>query len=562
MTGRNLPYGKKLSKGKDMALVVNSNIPALSAKNSIARSEADLATAMERLASGKRINSAADDAAGLAISERMQTQIRGFNQAARNVNDAISMVQSVDGALGEITDALQRMRELAVQAVNASNTSMDRIALQNEVSAMVEQVNLTAGSTRFNGMSLLNGSFQGRQVQAGASAGEVIGIGFDSARADDLGMYYVQTSLTASEDGATDLGDLFYDNGSNSAAEYAPPNGADADNSMEEATLSIAVRGARQSDLTDTDFESAALVYIDQYDEASDVVSKINASGAGVRAYAETEVQIQLDTVESTSIADADDVSLDVASVTISLGSGQRAGAYTTFTIGSGALEDKATFATRLAAEVNATTSIHGITATVDPEGGETVSLLQGEGRDIKMFADLYETNEASFTVKEKEIDGNTTAFEADDVVAATTSDFAFVQAGQVTIYSGTEFQVNDTDDTDNFDTVTTNKANLGGVDLTTQAGARYALALIDSAIEAVSSQRAVSGALQNRMELSVQGLQIAAENQSAAYSRVVDADYAAESSNLAKNQILQQVSTAMLAQANAMPQVALSLIQ
>ena len=165
------------------------------------------------------------------------SQIKGFNQAIRNVNDGVSMVQSVDGALGEITDALQRMRELAVQAVNGSNTAMDRIALQNEVSALIEQVNLTARSTRFNGMSLLNGNFTGREIQAGASVGESIGIAFDSARADDLGMYYVQTSLTAAVTSATDLGDLFYDNGSVQFGEFGPPNGTDADNSMEEAIV-------------------------------------------------------------------------------------------------------------------------------------------------------------------------------------------------------------------------------------------------------------------------------------------------------------------------------------
>ena len=231
-----------------MALVVNTNLAALTAANNTARAESGLRTAMERLSSGQRINSASDDAAGLAISERMQTQIRGFNQAIRNVNDGVSMVQSVDGALGEITDSLQRMRELAVQAVNGSNTAMDRIALQNELSSLVEQINLTAGSTRFNGMSLLNGNFTGREIQAGASVGETIGVGFGSARADDLGMYFVETSLTAAVTSAASLDDIFFDNGSVQFAEFGPPIGTSADNSMEESTLSIAVKGGRQSD--------------------------------------------------------------------------------------------------------------------------------------------------------------------------------------------------------------------------------------------------------------------------------------------------------------------------
>jgi len=544
-----------------MALVVNTNLAALTAANNTTRAESGLRTAMERLSSGQRINSASDDAAGLAISERMQTQIRGFNQAIRNVNDGVSMVQSVDGALGEITDSLQRMRELAVQAVNGSNTAMDRIALQNELSSLVEQVNLTAGSTRFNGMSLLNGNFTGREIQAGASVGETIGVGFDSARADDLGMYFVETSLTAAVTSAASLDDIFFDNGSVQFAEFGPPIGTSADNSMEESTLSIAVKGGRQSDLTDTSFESAALVYIDQYDEASDVVAKVNASGAGVKAYAETEVQMQLDTVETTNVVDSDDPTSSVAQVTITLGSGQRAGAYTSFTVGSGALQDKVTFAAAVAAEVNASTGIHGITATVDAEGGESLTLFQSEGRDIKLFADFTDNSEASITIAEKEIDGNTDAMDADEIISGT-ADFGFVQAGQVTFYSGSEFQLQDTDDSDNFDSENTRVENLGGVDLTKTSTARRALAIIDAAIEAIGAQRATAGALQNRFELSVQGLTVASENQTAAYSRIVDADYAAESSALAKNQILQQVSTAMLAQANAMPQVALSLIQ
>jgi len=544
-----------------MALVVNTNLAAMNAANNTARAESGLRTAMERLSSGQRINSAADDAAGLAISERMQTQIRGFNQAIRNVNDGVSMVQSVDGALGEITDALQRMRELAVQAVNGSNTAMDRIALQNELSSLTEQINLTAGSTRFNGMSLLNGNFTGREIQAGASVGETIGVAFDSARADDLGMYFVETSLTAAVTSASGLDDIFFDNGSVQFAEFGPPNGATADNSMEEAHLSIAVRGGRQSDLSDSSFESAALVYIDQYDEASDIVAKVNASGAGVKAYAETEIQVALTAVETTNVVNSDDPTATVAQVTITLGSGQRAGGYTSFTIGSGALEDKATFAAAMAAEVNASTGIHGITATVDPESGESLSLFQAEGRDIKMFADFTDNSESGLVIYEKEIDGNTDALDADPIIDST-ADFGMVQAGQVTFYSGSEFQLQDTDDTDNFDSENTRIENLGGVDLTRTSTARRALAIIDAAIEAIGAQRATAGALQNRFELSIQGLTVASENQSAAYSRIVDADYAAESSALAKNQILQQVSTAMLAQANAMPQVALSLIQ
>jgi len=546
-----------------MALVVNTNIAAISSRNYANESGNDMQSAMERLSSGKRINTASDDAAGLSISERMQAQIRGFNQAIRNVNDGISMVQAVDGALAEITDSLQRMRELAVQAVNGSNSASDRIALQNELSSLIEQINMTANSTRFNGMSLLNGEFGGRTIQAGASVGETVGLGFSGAKADDLKMYQARTSLTASTTVSSGLDELFYDNESVQFAEFGAPGGSSADNSIEEATLSINVRGGRETDLSGTVGQSGALLYIDQYDEASTIAAKVNASDAGVRAFAKTEVQIGLTTAESTDTVDSDDPTSTVGSATFTLGSGQRAGAYTSFTIGSGNLEDKALFAARFAEEVNATSNVHGITATIDPDSGESVTLIQAEGRDIKMFADMNAAT-AVVTVKEAEIDGDNTAMEADSIIASTANtDFGFVQAGEVTFYSGTDFSIEEVGTTtSNFDTTTTSAINLGGADVTNAVTARSAIALIDSALEAVAVQRSEVGAMENRFEITASGLAVASEKQSAAYSRIVDADFAAESSRLARAQILQQVSTAMLAQANAMPQVVLSLIQ
>ena len=544
-----------------MALVVNTNIAALTAKSNITRSEADLSTAMERLSSGKRINSAADDAAGLAMATRMDSQIRGFNQAIRNVNDGISMVQAVDGALGEINDALQRMRELAVQSVNGSNTSLDRLALQNEFASLAEQINLTAASTRFNGMSLLNGAFVGREIQAGASVGESIGVGFENARADALGMYYAQTGLGSNSTAATTLDAMFFDNTNAVIIEKGALTGS-YDNGVVEAKISLAVKGTRPVDLTGTVGENGSMLYVDAKEEASTTAAKINASGTDIRAYAETTVQVQLTAAESANIVTATDSTADVAAVTVTLGSGQRAGAYTSFTIGSGALEDEAGFAIALAAEVNASSGVHGITAAVDAEDGKTVLLTQAEGRDLKAFFDFKDSTDAAIEVRQKEVDGDKTAFDADTIQAASTTDFSITVAGQVTMYSGTEFTLKAISGTANFDTEVVNKHNLGGADLTSAAGARASIALIDASIEGIANQRANSGALQNRLSLAAQGLTIASENQSAAYSRIVDADFASESSSLAKNQILQQVSTAMLAQANAMPQVALSLIQ
>ena len=173
-----------------MALTINTNVASLNAQRNLSRSQGDLATSMERLSSGLRINSAKDDAAGLAISDRMTSQIRGLNQATRNANDGISLAQTAEGAMQESTNILQRMRELAVQAANATNSAADRSALQAEVNQLKTEMNRIANSTTFNGLKILDGSFVSQQFQVGPNPNETIGFSIKSMAADDLGRYY------------------------------------------------------------------------------------------------------------------------------------------------------------------------------------------------------------------------------------------------------------------------------------------------------------------------------------------------------------------------------------
>lgn len=172
-----------------MALTINTNVASLNAQRNLSGSQSALGTAMQRLSSGLRVNSAKDDAAGLAISNRMTSQIRGLNQAVRNANDGISLAQTAEGALQETTNLLQRMRELAVQSSNDTNSSEDRASLQAEVSQLIEELDRIASTTKFNGRGLLNGSTNAAQFQVGADANQTISITIAQVSAGALGNY-------------------------------------------------------------------------------------------------------------------------------------------------------------------------------------------------------------------------------------------------------------------------------------------------------------------------------------------------------------------------------------
>ena len=193
-----------------MAQVISTNIASLNAQRNLNKSQSALSTSLQRLSSGMRINSAKDDAAGLAISERFTAQIRGLNQAVRNSNDGISLAQTAEGSLGEVTNNLQRIRELSVQSANATNSSSDRAAMQQEVSQLVSEINRVASQTNFNGVKLLDGSFTSQAFQVGANVGETIslssivdatkgGLGLDDGTSTVAGTAVTGTALAAGD---------------------------------------------------------------------------------------------------------------------------------------------------------------------------------------------------------------------------------------------------------------------------------------------------------------------------------------------------------------------------
>ena len=396
-----------------MASTINTNVQSLNAQRNLGVSQNSLATSMQRLSSGLRINSAKDDAAGLAIAERMGTQVRGINQAARNANDGVSMAQTAEGALGTIGNNLQRIRELAVQSRNATNSDGDRSAMNSEVQQLKQEIQRVAEQTDFNGTKLLDGSFKNQAFQVGANQGQTINISqIANANINDLGDW--KSAVTpASVTGVKPLG-------TGNPADFAA--------------------------ITGTDFE----------------ITGTNADGSA-----------------GTSTA-------------IVVGAATNAGERTTALVNA----------------INAQTHNTNVTASV-----------------VNGALSLQSTT-GNFTLTGAAIETG--------LAPATTANFA---AG-------------------------TGKTGFAALDISTTDGADNAILAMDAAIKSVNSSRADLGAIQNRFSSVVDNLNTNSENISASRSRIMDADFAQETANLSRSQILQQAGTAMVAQANQLPQGVLSLLR
>ena len=398
-----------------MAMSINTNVVSINAQRNLSLSGSSLSTSMQRLSSGLRVNSAKDDAAGLAIAERMSTQVRGLAVASRNANDGISLAQTAEGALGKVGDMLQRMRELAVQSSNATNSKSDREALQAELSQLRDEVDRVAKTTTFNGQKVLDGTFTGGVFQVGANAGDNITVGsLVNAKVSDLG-----------------------------ASSYGKAEIAGVATVKTEAQASIS---------------------------AGDVTIKITGAD-GVQH----EATIKKDT-----------------NVT----------------------EDEALG--KVIAAINSKTADTGVTA-----------FLSEDKSKIELRA------------TENKADGDDIAKVAIDTGSSVAA--ADITAGSAAAAGGKGIQ---------------------DINIDTQAGAWEALQRIDGAIKKVNAARGDLGAIQTRFEKSVENIDIMSENLSAARGRITDTDFAKETANLSRTQILQQAGTAMVAQANQLPQNVLSLLR
>jgi flagellin len=492
-----------------MPQIINSNIPSLNSQRNLNRTQSDLATSLQRLSSGLRINSAKDDAAGLAISERMTSQIRGQDQARRNANDGISLAQTAEGALQSASDVLQRIRELAVQSANATNSASDRAALNQEVSQLSAELDRIAASTEFNGQKLLDGSFTAAQFQVGANANQTILATSANFRTTAYGNYRVGSVVASA---GNPVGDLV----TGSTANAIATSGA-ATNRV--AGGNITLNGSLGSATVTAAAGASAKTVAGQINNQSGVT--------GVSASALTEATTSFAASGSYSISIVSD---NTTAVTIA------------FTLSA------ATGTDQLAAAVNSFNEVSsktGVTARVD-NSGSSITLISQTGNNISL------TNGASSA-------GTVTV-----AGGAAATGGTIVVTGALTLDSDKSFNVTAANTTDFFNSASSASQlqKVSDLDVSSVFAANRSLSIVDSALAGVASQRAKYGALQSRFEITIVNLQTSAENLSASRSRIRDADFAAETAALSRAQVLQQAGTAMLSQANALPQNVLRLLQ
>ena len=482
-----------------------TNVASLNAQRNLSQSGSALATSLQRLSSGLRINSAKDDAAGLAISERFTAQIRGIDQAARNANDGISLAQTGEGALGSAGSILQRIRELAVQSVNATNSAADRAALNNEVAQLAAELDRIASTTSFNGQLLLDGS-NSSTYQVGANAGEVITVSTTNFRTDQYGNHRMG-AITAGTAGATSA-DLM----AGSSLATLQTTGSSA-NRVAGGTVTI--NGA---------LGTAAITYI-AGTSAKAVAQQVNnnVASTGVTATAKTECDMTGMSANATYSFTITSNNTTALSINFSTGAISSDG----LASGVNAINDKS--------------AQTGVTAKVNA-AGTGITLLNSSGENITIAR-----------VTGNSIIGNSSLSTGTAIIS-----------GQLNLDSDKSFGVTTPNSTDFFTatSVSSSLQKTSQVDVGSVDAANRTIALVDGALQAVNGMRAKYGAVQSRFELTVANLKTASENLSASRSRIRDADFALETANLTRNQILQQAGTAMLAQANALPQTVLTLLK
>ncbi|MBW3138141.1 flagellin [Ferrimonas balearica] len=466
-----------------MAITVNTNVTSMTAQRNLNTSNANLQQSMERLSSGLRINSAKDDAAGLQISNRLTSQVRGLDVAMRNANDGISIAQTAEGAMQESTNILQRMRDLSLQSANGSNSAEDRTAMQKEISALQTELTRIAETTAFGGQQLLDGSFGSQSFQVGSNANETIGVSLSNVSADSLG--YQQIDSAGSAAGAD-----IANNGNGSFG-----------------------LGATAGDITVAGRDGKVDITLAATTTSQDIADAVNNADIGIEA--KTEV-----TATISGLAAGDQGDLEVGDKTYDLSE---------FAMNKEGLVDKLNedgFKAELTDSGDISLTAENVAGVAITGGASTNTVtLNGNAADDSnnpaVTSKIVLTSENSFGV-------------ADD----NTADISEV-------FGVTGSSINSVD----------------AIDITSAEGAQDAIAVIDAAIAGIDSQRADLGAVQNRLGHTINNLGNIQTNVADARSRIQDVDFAKETAEMTKQQVLQQSGSAMLAQANQIPQLALSLL-
>ncbi len=495
-------------------LSVNTNLASLNAQINLNTSGTDYSRALQRLSSGLRINSAADDAAGLAISTRLSSQVRGLNQAIRNANDGQALLGTAEGALNEITNIVTRVKELAVQSANSTNSSTDRSSLNSEVTALVSEVTRIATQTKFGNTSLLDGTFSG-QFQVGTSSGQTVAASLGNFRATALSTNYASQSVSLSSDviaqftssattftGLTSTG-LFLSGTSGSSYTRATVAGDDTVSNTGNAASAIAVAKVVNEATPSTGVTAVVT-------QASTTVAGLFTSAVNIDGTTQT-------------------LKINGTSVVVSIG---------TATTGINQLVSaiNAQVSGVVAASANAT----GFTLTAADGRNISVQIL-GTSTTGSVSLDIFNETAAGFMSTEHVVARGGVTLQSSATFTSTPA-----VATQVT-GSGTATAVS---------------TALSSVDISTASGANQALYVADGILDSISTSRGGIGAIENRLTSTVSNLSVVSEKVSDAKSRITDADFAAETANLTKAQILQQAGVSILSQANSAPQLILKLLQ
>ena len=482
---------------------INTNISALNAQGSLRKIGLDMNASMQRLSTGIRINSAKDDAAGLAISTRMTANIRGMAAAVRNSNDGISLTQTAEGALASIQDNLQRIRELAVQSSNSGNSASDRSSLNLEAQQLISEIDRVATNAAFNGSKLLDGSFanQDFQVGAGNNSDDRITISIGNAKANSLG-------------------------------------GGGATGTTSKTTTAVTVNAFAAGDLTINGFAVGASV--------TDGVSSVNASASAIAK----SNAINAISGQTGITAKADATVLHLAALTSTTDAVTAAGSLKINGVDIGALSTVGVVDERrlqLIGAINNVSAQTGVVATAHATAGR-ITLTAQDGRNID--ADVENTASLAGMVDAQ----------AQSTITLTSSTSKATVAMGGTAAGLTKLGIASGDIA--LAATSTTLGYVSSVSLATQASSQTALSVLDKAIDTVTNSRANLGAYQNRFEAAISNLQTTSMNLSASRSRILDTDYAKETTNLAKAQIITQAATAMLAQANQSGQSVLALLK
>jgi flagellin len=527
-----------------MSMTINTNVASLNGQRNLANSQNKLNSSLQRLSSGLRINSAKDDAAGLAISNRMDAQVRGMYQAARNANDGISLAQTAEGALQESTKILQRIRELAVQSANDTNTAADRASLNAEVTELVDELDRIALTTAFNGKNLLDGNMGSASFQVGANAGpgQTISFTIDSARATALSEDAAATGVTGTA--ATAATAASYTNGGLEITSQETGVGGN------DITFRLAADAV--ADTTEThvfDFTAVGVSFTDGDEFVIDGMTATVGTAGGTTA---------ADMASAFAAhAASGGTETTVGSVTVT-STPAYAGDWT-FSADDGELT---------ATSTTANTDVDDIEFTDTDSIGAGVTSTDGTAAQVGLTLDITD-NAITVTASQATIDAGITTEDIAALIDGKQTTFGRITAtggtdtisaafGPTNLGGGADAQAASAD----YSVGTVETKTINQIDISSLPGAEIAIASVDKALSDISTMRGGLGAVQNRFESTISNLMNVSENIAAARSRIIDADFAAETAELTKAQILQQAGTAMLAQANQLPQAVLGLLQ